>query len=229
MLYTMAATVLIIEDEQDVSDLVQYHVKKAGFSVLTAATAPDGLSMARKYRPELIILDLMLPGGNGVEICRALRADESTAHIGIVMLTAKAETHSCEEGLEVGADDYLTKPFSPRELILRTQAVLRRLTTREKNPVTTVGEFELDLSNFSLSVAGAKVDLTTIEFKLINLLIERRGKVQSRDTLLAEVWGYKNFMDTRTVDTHIRRLRDKLGAKSSRIETIRGEGYLFTA
>lgn len=224
----MASSVLIVDDEIDVIDLVKIHLKKAGYQVLTAGNGATALDLARKERPDVIVLDLMLPGMTGIEVCRELRRHPETATLGVVMLTAKGQPSERIAGLEIGADDYVTKPFSPKELVLRVQAVERRTkAAREGTGVIESGDVRIDKGAFEITVAGQRLDLTTTEFKLLTLLVERRGQVQSRDTLLRDVWGYENSIDTRTVDTHIRRLREKLGNRSERIETQRGEGYRF--
>jgi two-component system phosphate regulon response regulator PhoB len=171
----------------------------------------------------------MLPHMTGIEVLKALRASTETSSIPVVILTAKAEISDRILGLELGVDDYLTKPFSPRELVLRVQNLLRRLRMVESASVLTVDEFRLDKNNFEISVSGKRLELTTTEFKLLVALLERRGRTLSRQTLLQDVWGYENVIDTRTVDTHIRRLREKLGEAADRIVTIRGEGYRFLA
>jgi two-component system phosphate regulon response regulator PhoB len=171
----------------------------------------------------------MLPHMTGIEVLKALRASTETSSIPVVILTAKAEIADRILGLELGVDDYLTKPFSPRELVLRVQNLLRRLRMVESASVLTVDEFRLDKNNFEISVSGKRLELTTTEFKLLVALLERRGRTLSRQTLLQDVWGYENVIDTRTVDTHIRRLREKLGEAADRIVTIRGEGYRFLA
>ncbi len=223
----MENTILIVEDESDVADLLRYNLVKAGFSVLTAADGLVGLEMARANRPDVIILDLMLPGLDGHAICKALKHDPNTEGIPILMLTAKGEPAERVKGLEIGADDYVTKPFSTRELVLRVQALLRRLQTSTRNETVEVDDFLLDKNAFEVRLAGQRLELTTTEFKLLTLMIERRGRTQSRETLLSDVWGYQNAIDTRTVDTHMRRLREKLGDHATRLETVRGEGYRF--
>jgi len=220
-------TILIVEDESDVVDLLRYNLHRAGFNVLIANTGADGLEAARKNRPDVIVLDIMLPGMNGYNVCNALKKDPETESIPVLMLTAKSEPNERVKGLELGADDYVTKPFSPRELVLRVQALVRRLKASVKSDVTEVDCFAIDKSAFEIRMDGERLELTTTEFKLLNLLIERRGRVQSRETLLFDVWGYQNAIDTRTVDTHIRRLREKLGQNADKLETIRGEGYRF--
>jgi DNA-binding response OmpR family regulator len=223
----MADTILVVEDEPDVVDLVRYHLHRAGFDVLTALNGPVGLTIATQWRPDAILLDIMLPQMTGIEVCKALRNADETADIPILILTAKAELSDRLTGLELGVDDYITKPFSPRELVLRVQNLLRRLRVVRKSSVLVVDEFILDKGNFEIKIRGTRLDLTTTEFKLLAALIEHRGKTLSRETLLQDVWGYKNAIDTRTVDTHVRRLREKLGPSADRIVTMRGEGYRF--
>lgn len=225
----MQDTVLIVEDEADVVDLLRYNLSRAGFDVLIAETGDAGVELARKHRPDVVVLDLMLPGMNGHEVCRALKGDGNTETIPIVMLTAKGEPHERVKGLELGADDYVTKPFSPRELVLRVQALLRRLRTTPRADVVEVEGLYLDKNSFAARIDGRRLDLTTTEFKLLSLLLEMRGRTLSREKLLSDVWGYQASVDTRTVDTHMRRLREKLGPYSPRLETIRGEGYRFRA
>jgi DNA-binding response OmpR family regulator len=224
----MKATILIVDDEADVVDLLRYKLHGAGYDVLVSADGLEALAIARDRRPDLIVLDLMLPEMSGEEVCRRLKAEPDTAAIPVLMLTAKAQPAERVAGLEIGADDYITKPFSPRELVLRVNAVLRRVQgAAKRSDRVEIGDFCIDRGSFEITLHGRKLDLTTTEFKLLNLLLERRGRTQSRERLLYDVWGYTSAMDTRTVDTHIRRLRDKLGEDASRIETIRGEGYRF--
>jgi len=225
----MAETVLVVEDERDVVDLLRYHLNRAGYAVSIADNGLDGLEKARTERPDVIILDLMLPGMPGEKVCKALKDDASTTAIPIIMLTAKAGPAQRIQGLELGADDYVPKPFSPKELVLRVKALLRRLRKSEQGNSVEVGEFLVNKGAFEVRLAGERLDLTTTEFKLLTLLIERRGRVQSRETLLYDVWGYRNAIDTRTVDTHMRRLREKLGSRAALLETVRGEGYRFSA
>ncbi len=226
----MQDTVLVVEDEADVVDILRYNLSRAGFQVLIAASGDLGLDMARRMRPDIIVLDLMLPGMTGQEVCRALKADANTEMIPVMMLTARGEPHERVKGLELGADDYVTKPFSPRELVLRIQALLKRQRVVPRSEVVVVEGIYLDKTNFEARLDGQRFDLTTTEFKLLSLMLERRGRTLSRETLLTDVWGYQNAsIDTRTVDTHMRRLREKLGKYSPRLETIRGEGYRFNA
>lgn len=223
----MEDTVLIVEDEADVVDLLRYNLNKAGFTVLIANDGIQGLEMAKTNRPDVVILDLMLPSMDGKAICKSLKKDPDTEAIPVLMLTAKSDVADRVQGLEIGADDYVTKPFSPRELVLRVQSLLRRSKTSTRPETIEVDEFSVNKNAFEIRLSGTRLDLTTTEFKLLTLLIERRGRTQSRETLLYDVWGYQNVIDTRTVDTHMRRLREKLGIHSGRLETIRGEGYRF--
>lgn len=217
--------ILIVEDERDVVDLLTLNLRKAGgFIVSTASDGVAGLNKARTEKPAFIILDLMLPKMPGLELCKILKSDSATRHIPIMMLTAKAEEIDRIVGLEFGADDYVTKPFSPREVILRIQAILRRGDTKEGEHLSA-GSITIDPARHQVSVGGKRINLTSIEFKLLRTLIQRRGRVQERDRLLNEVWGYESIIDTRTVDTHVRRLREKLGKAGDVIETVRGFGY----
>jgi DNA-binding response OmpR family regulator len=218
--------ILIIEDERDVVDLLALHLRKSGkFAVSTANDGASGLDKARNERPAFIILDLMLPKMPGLEVCKVLKTDPATRHIPIMMLTAKAEEIDRIVGLEFGADDYVTKPFSPREVILRVKAILRRGEARQDDERLTAGAITIDPARHNVSVEGKRVNLTSIEFKLLCTLIQRRGRVQARDRLLNDVWGYESVIDTRTVDTHVRRLREKLGKAGTAVETVRGFGY----
>jgi len=219
-------TILIIEDERDVVDLLALHLRKSGkFAVSTANDGASGLDKARNERPAFIILDLMLPKMPGLEVCKVLKTDPATRHIPIMMLTAKAEEIDRIVGLEFGADDYVTKPFSPREVTLRIKAILRRGEARQDDERLTAGAITIDPVRHNVSVEGKRVNLTSIEFKLLCTLIQRRGRVQARDRLLNDVWGYESVIDTRTVDTHVRRLREKLGKAGTAVETVRGFGY----
>ena len=224
----MEDTVLVVEDEADVADLLRYNLTNAGYNVLISAEGDKGLAIAREKRPDIIVLDLMLPGLTGHEVCRALKGDPNTVSIPIVMLTAKGEPHERVKGLELGADDYVTKPFSPRELVLRVQALLRRLRANSRMELVEFEGISINKTAFEARRDGERLDLTTTEFKLLCLLLERRGQTFSREMLLREIWGYTATIDSRTVDTHMRRLREKLGNYSERLETIRGEGYCFS-
>ena len=217
---------LIVEDERDVVDLLTLNLRKAGgFVISTAADGAAGLHKARTEKPAFIILDLMLPKMPGLEVCKILKSDPATRHIPIMMLTAKAEEIDRIVGLEFGADDYVTKPFSPREVILRIQAILRRGETKPEEERLSAGSIVIDPARHHVSVGGKRVNLTSIEFKLLRTLVQRRGRVQARDRLLNDVWGYESVIDTRTVDTHVRRLRKKLGKAADAIESVRGFGY----
>ena len=222
----MNPKILIADDEPDVVDLVAANLRVAGYEVATAHDGPSALAAVREEAPGLLVLDLMLPGMSGLEVCRVLKADPATAAMPIIMLTAKAEEVDRIVGLELGADDYVTKPFSPRELVLRVKSVLRRGDRHGADEsVLTLGNIVLDRSRLQVLIEGKPVDFTATELKLLTLLMERRGRVQSREVLLNEVWGYESVIDTRTVDTHVRRLREKLGAAAEYIETVRGFGY----
>jgi two-component system phosphate regulon response regulator PhoB len=224
----MEDTVLIVEDEADVVDLLRYNLKRAGFKVIVATSGDAGLACVRAHRPDIVILDLMLPGMSGLEVCRALKQDAETTHIPILMLTAKDEQKDRVKGLETGADDYVGKPFSPRELVLRVQALLRRLrTSAASTSLIELDGLTLDKSSLQARIDGERLELTTTEFKLLITLVNNRGRTLGRDDLLRDVWGYSPGMDTRTVDTHMRRLREKLLCHAPRLETIRGEGYRF--
>jgi DNA-binding response OmpR family regulator len=225
----MVETILVVDDEQDVLDLVVYNVRKAGYKAVWATDGQAALQKARDELPSLVVLDLMLPKMDGTEVCKLLKSDAKTAHIPIIMLTAKAEEMDRVVGLEIGADDYITKPFSPRELLLRIRLILKR-TRGESKPteILKFGELVLDTARHGVTVKNKEVILTATEFKLLSTLMERRGRVQTRDRLLTDVWGYEGDIDTRTVDTHVRRLREKIGAAADYIETVRGVGYRFT-
>src|SRR6266513_5239344 len=217
--------ILIIEDESDVADLLTLNLRKAGYRVSTAADGASGLQKARDNRPDFIILDLMLPKMSGLEVCRILKSDIATAQMPILMLTAKAEEIDRIVGLEFGADDYVTKPFSPREVVLRIRAIMRRGEAKQDDERLTVGPITVDPARYEVSVNGKRINLTSLEFKLLRKLMQRRGRVQARARLLHDVWGYESVIDTRTVDTHVRRLRKKLGKAADVIESVRGFGY----
>jgi two-component system, OmpR family, phosphate regulon response regulator PhoB len=217
--------ILVIEDEKDVVDLLVLNLRKAGFKVVTAGDGASGLQKARSEKPDLVILDLMLPKMPGLEVCKLLKSDSAMRHVPILMLTARAEEIDRIVGLEFGADDYVTKPFSPREVILRIKAILRRGAAEENDERFSVGPIAIDPARHEVLVNGKPVDLTSLEFRLLRTLMQRRGRVQERDRLLNEVWGYESVIDTRTVDTHVRRLREKLGKAGDLVETVRGFGY----
>ena len=218
-------TVLIVEDERDVVDLLALNLRKAGFSISMAMDGAAGLQKARGEKPAFVILDLMLPKMPGLEICKILKSDPATRQIPIMMLTAKAEEIDRVVGLEFGADDYVTKPFSPREVVLRIKAILRRAEGPSEDESLSAGSIVIDPARHEVSVNGKRVSLTSLEFKLLRTLMQRRGRVQTRDRLLNDVWGYESVIDTRTVDTHVRRLRKKLGKVADAIESVRGFGY----
>jgi two-component system phosphate regulon response regulator PhoB len=218
--------ILVIEDEPDIAEVLQYNLQKEGFDVETARRGDAGLDAVRRDNPDLILLDLMLPGIDGLELTRMLKRDPLTSRLPIVMLTARGDVVDRIVGLELGADDYISKPFSPREVVLRVKAVLRRFQQEESAAeVIELGGIQLDISGHQLRVRGKEMPLTATEFRLLRLLLERSGRVQTRGQLLSDVWGYAEDIDSRTVDTHIRRLRRKLGPEAERIETVIGVGY----
>jgi phosphate regulon transcriptional regulator PhoB len=225
----MFAKVLVIDDEKDIVSLLRYHLEKSGFQCLEGMDGSAALRLVREHHPDLLILDLMLPGMDGLEICRQLRQDVSTARLPILMLTAKAEEVDRVVGLEVGADDYVVKPFSPRELVARVRAILRRAHEPADLSARRVGELEIDESRHSVTVQGAAVELTAKEFGLLGALMRANGRVLNREQLLEGVWGYADAaeIESRTVDVHIRRLREKLGSEAKRIVTVKGVGYRF--
>jgi two-component system phosphate regulon response regulator PhoB len=218
--------VLIVDDERDLAELLDFNLKAAGFSTRVAATGEAALIAAREQRPELVLLDLMLPDIPGTEVCRQLRADTATRDVLIVMLTAKGEEADRVRGFEMGADDYVTKPFSVRELVLRLKAILRRSgPPKDGSAPLKLGSLELDIAAHRFYVEGKEVVLTALEFRLLEYLLARVGRVQTREQLLEEVWGLSSSLETRTIDTHVMRLRDKLGPSRSLLETVRGVGY----
>ncbi len=222
--------ILLVEDEPDIAEVLAYNLGKEGFDVETEERGDTALDRIRSERPDLLVLDLMLPGLDGLEVARILQRDPVTAELPVIMLTARGEEVDRIVGLELGADDYITKPFSPREVVLRVKAVLRR--ARGAAPVgdlVEVGPLRLDRGAHRLEVDGQEVTLTATEFRLLQLLMERVGRVQTRGQLLSDVWGYAEDIDSRTVDTHIRRLRRKLGDEAERIETVIGVGYRLRA
>jgi two-component system, OmpR family, phosphate regulon response regulator PhoB len=223
----MSDKILIVEDEIDVAELLAHHLRKEGFAVEIIDNGRVALNWLKSERPALIILDLMLPELSGLDLCRIVKSTPGTEGVPIVMLSARIEEIDRVLGFELGADDYVVKPFSPRELVLRIRAILRRMS-QDKEPgeqLLRVGELVLDRSRHVVRAADRVIDCTATEFKLLAILMEREGRVQERDRLLSDVWGYDSVIDTRTVDTHMRRLRDKLGSHGRYIETIRGFGY----
>ena len=222
--------VLIVEDEKDILDLVEFHLRQAGFPVISALDGSSGLEEARRKHPALVILDLMLPGMDGKDVCRSLKSNSLTRLIPILMLTARAEEVDRIIGFELGADDYVTKPFSPRELVLRVRAILRRREMdRENEKFIQIRGLKIDVEGHHVSVNQMPIQLTSTEFKLLVELASKRGRVQTRTSLLDRVWGYTYEGYDRTVDTHIRHLREKLGELGEYIETLRGVGYRFRA
>ena len=226
----MSESILVVDDEKDLVDVLDYNLCKAGYRVITAMNGKAAVDSARRDKPQLVLLDLMLPDLSGTEVLKALRADPSTRAIPIIMLTACGEEIDRLLGFELGADDYVTKPFSVRELILRVKAVLRRKSSAAADDedlggqVRTTGPIEVDLAAHKVRIAGHEIELTLTEFKLLADLVNARGRVRTRDALLSEVWGYNSDVMSRTVDTHVRRLREKLGAGADWLQTVRGVG-----
>ena len=220
--------VVIIEDEADLSDIVSYNLRLAGFDVATAARGREGLTLVQTRAPALVLLDLMLPDMVGTEVCRQIKSDPATRAIPVMMVTAKGEEVDRVVGFELGADDYVTKPFSVRELILRVRAVLRRGEAPAVATNLRMGALTLDTDAHRALIDGREISLTALEFRLLHTLMLRRDRVQSRETLLHDVWGLDITVETRTVDTHVKRLREKLGNIGSLIETVRGVGYRLT-
>ncbi len=227
---TKAKRILVVDDEEDILNLLSYNLKKAGFDVVTAQDGPEALELAVKERLGLILLDIMLPNMEGTEVLKRLKADPSTAGVPVIMLTAKGEEIDRIVGFELGADDYITKPFSPRELILRVRAIFKRAgdAPAPNGDVISFAELTLDKEKHRVTVGGEVVELTSREFKLLSVLLGARGRVLSRDKILDMAWGQDFFVTPRTVDTHIRRLRSKLKEAGVYIETVRGMGYRFT-
>jgi two-component system phosphate regulon response regulator PhoB len=221
--------IYIVEDEPDIRETLKYNFSNEGFKVFTAPDGENALSNIKKVLPDLLILDLMLPGISGLDVCKSIRADDDIRDMSIIMLTAKGEEIDRVIGFELGADDYVTKPFSVRELILRVKVLLKK--QREslvQNKLVTFGAIRIDLDAHELKINDKEIVLTALEFKLLQHLVKRKGRVQTREQLLGDVWGYSAEVTTRTVDTHIKRLREKLGNTSDYIQTIRGVGYRFS-
>ncbi len=218
--------VLVVDDEPDIVALVAYHLAKAGFRVATATDGAEAIKEARKHHPSLVVLDLMLPGMSGFDVLEAIRRDPETTGIAVLMLTARKDEPDRIKGLSLGADDYLTKPFSPAELVLRVKAILRRTGAKaERDEVLRVGDIAINRSAHTVALGEQAIDLTPTEYKLLILLAERRGRVQGRSNLLQSVWDAAPDIQTRTVDMHVQRLRTKLGRAGDLIETVRGFGY----
>ena len=223
-------TILIIEDEKDLAELLAFNLEKEGYRTVIALDGVEGLESAARILPDLVLLDLMLPGLLGTEVCKRLKKNEMTSRIPVIMLTAKGEEIDKVVGFEVGAEDYVVKPFSTRELLLRVKAVLRRSATElVESPVIKVGAVTIDTERHLVAINGEEVTFTTTEFNLLHTLVKRLGRVQSRDVLLRDVWGYNFVEDTRTVDTHVTRLRTKMGEAGEMIKTVRGFGYKMEA
>jgi len=227
----MSSQVLIIEDEPDIRKTIDYNLTKESFKVVQAGSIEEGEKALASNQIDVIILDLMLPDGSGLTLCRDIKSDDKTKHIPIIILTAKTEEVDRVVGFELGADDYVTKPFSVRELILRVKAILKRGPTSNNNSADdeySFGELTLNFEAHQAYINGNEISLTALEFRLLKHLIDRKGRVQTRDQLLEDVWGYSSDVTTRTVDTHIKRLREKLGSVGNHIQTIRGVGYRFS-
>ena len=226
----MSLKILIIEDEPDIRKNLEYNLSREGYSVLTAASIAEAEQLIYSNNLSLILLDLMLPDGSGLDLCKKMKSDPDVQNLPIIILTAKDDEVDKVVGFELGADDYVTKPFSVRELILRIKAVLKR--GDNKKDIVEIdrqfGDLKIDIDSHEVYVDGDLVNLTALEFKLLIQLVDRRGRVQSREQLLADVWGYSAEVTTRTVDTHIKRLREKLGTMGKYVPTIRGVGYKFS-
>ncbi len=221
-------TILAVDDEVHILELISFNLKAAGYHVVTALTGEEALKRCEVERPSLVLLDIMLPGIDGLEVCRRLKGDRMTSNIPIIMLTARGDEVDKILGLELGADDYITKPFSVRELAARVKSLLRRVAPQQESEPQTLrsGDIMIDITNYEAFKGGEKLSLTLKEFELLKVLVLSRGKVLTRDFLLDRIWGYEYYGETRTVDVHIRHLRQKLGEEPY-IETVRGVGYRF--
>jgi two-component system phosphate regulon response regulator PhoB len=226
----MSQKILIIEDEPDIRKTLEYNISREGYHVVSASSLLEAKSQIESDSFSLILLDLMLPDGSGLDLCREIKSDKEKSSIPIIILTAKDDEVDKVVGFELGADDYVTKPFSVRELILRMKAVLKRGEKKSDNVEVQrqFGQLSIDTESHEVFVDNNEIILTALEFKLLCQLVDRRGRVQSRDQLLSDVWGYSAEVTTRTVDTHIKRLREKLGSMGKYVQTIRGVGYKFT-
>ena len=226
---TAQRKILLVDDEPDVTELLEYTFRRAGFETCAMTDPLRVIGAARDFRPDVILLDVMMPELNGLSLLRMLRMDALLKNVPVLLLTARVATEDRVRGFETGADDYVPKPFDARELVLRVNALLKRTTASAVATATGTiffaGKIALDLERHEASVNGKPVDLTTMEFNLLEILLRRKGRVQSRERLLADVWGYSPDLETRTVDTHIRRLREKLGNSADTLETVRGVGY----
>jgi len=222
------AKILVVDDEKNIIELVRYNLEKEGFAVISATDGEEALKLVSEKEPEMVILDLMLPGIDGLDVCRELKRNDKTSSIQVIMLTAKGEESDIVVGLELGADDYITKPFSPRVLVARVKAVLRRTKgKKEEVKIIKINKLEIDLIRHHVTFSGTPLALTSTEFNILTFLAQNRGRVFTRDQLLDHAWKEESFVVDRTVDVHIRRLRQKLGQGSQLIETIRGVGYRF--
>jgi two-component system phosphate regulon response regulator PhoB len=220
--------ILIVEDEKNIAKLIRYNLEKAEYNCYSVQSGEDAIPILKKHSIDLILLDIMLPGIDGFEVCRRIKQEESLKNIPIVILTAKGEEVDRIVGLELGADDYIVKPFSPRELILRIKAILKRgKAETAKKDIITIGDLSVNISKHKVTVKNRDIELTRMEFKLLVTLMERRGRLQDRDKLLNDVWNIDSMISTRTIDTHIKKLREKLGRAGGMIETVRGMGYRF--
>ena len=226
---TNGARIFVAEDEPAIAEVLTYNLENAGFTVAVEARGDLVLEKLEKRPAAALILDLMLPGLDGLELLKQIRSQDSTRRLPVIVLTAKGDEIDRIVGLELGADDYIPKPFSPREVVLRLKALLRRSEGHTDPERLFAGSMTLDVEGHRLLLGAAEISITATEFRLLHLLMKRAGRVQSRDTLLSDVWGYSEDVDSRTVDTHVRRLRRKLGVESSRIETVIGVGYRFRA
>ncbi len=218
--------IFVVEDEPDIRETLSYNLKQEGFKVSEFSDAESCINKIKEKKPELIILDLMLPGMSGLDLCKLIKSDKELENISIIMLTAKSEEIDRIVGFELGADDYVTKPFSVRELILRVKVILKKnFEVFNESIIVEFGSIKLNLDAHEVEIDDKEIFLTTLEFKLLKHLMERKGRVQTRDQLLSDVWGYSSEVTTRTVDTHIKRLREKLGDIGAYIQTVRGVGY----
>ncbi len=223
------ATILIVDDEQDLREMIAMNLQRESYDILEAADGLQAVKIARKKIPDLILLDLMLPEKDGYGVFRDLKSDHRTHNIPVIMLTARGKLDERIMGLALGADDYVSKPFSPKELMLRIKSVLRRIQTRPAGTLVESGNFKLDKNQLKFFLCDEELELTSIEFKLLLVLIEAEGQAQQRADLLRRVWGYNDHIQTRTLDTHIKRLREKLGSHGAQIETLRSVGYRFVS
>jgi len=218
--------ILVVEDDKNISKLIKFNLEKEGFDAFAVPNGEEALEHLKRFSVDLVILDIMLPKINGFDVCRSIKQDPKLKSVPVIMVTAKGEEVDRIVGLELGADDYIVKPFSPRELILRVKAILKRGKSEiVKKNILTAGNIAIDIEKHKVSVGKKAIELTQMEFKLLTTLVERQGRVQSREQLLTDVWDIAADVDTRTIDTHIKRLREKLGKTGNLLETVRGMGY----